>query len=260
MNIFDNAATTIATHVASVLLAGIITWLYGWLILKTRFNARVRQATQHLRIAEALQKERQYSKAKDELIKTIELLRDEHRSLLLSQAYVRLGDVSLSLKEYDRAIEFFILSKEVARNVRHATSEDVILLRMGKAYFYAGQTEDAVRCLEDARRIEERVVDHPLLGETYSRLGEVEARQRHSEIAISYYSRALDYHEKIGDRRSVAASRVCLGDLNLGIAEVDQALGQLSAAREEYNELGDFPLVAMLDNKIVQIKQGVKPA
>jgi tetratricopeptide (TPR) repeat protein len=98
-----------------------------------------------------------------------------------------------------------------------------------------------------------------LLGETYSRLGEIEATLRHSEIAIGHYSRALGCHEKIGDRRTIAATRVCLGDLSLKTANRDQALRQFSAALEEYKELGDFPLVAMLEDKISSIDQVSQP-
>jgi tetratricopeptide (TPR) repeat protein len=114
--------------------------------------------------------------------------------------------------------------------------------------------------LEDAKRIEEGISNHPLLGETYRRLGEVEARRRHPEIAIGHCSQALNCHEKIGDRRTVAATRVCLGELNLQIADKDQALSQFSTAQEEYKELGDFPLVAMLEDRIGLIRQGVQSA
>jgi hypothetical protein len=91
---------------------------------------------------------------------------------------------------------------------------------------------------------------------TASRLGELEAMRRHPEIAISYYSRALNYHENLGDKRTVASTRVCLGDLSMKLT--DDALSQFSAAREEYNELGDFPLVAMLDDRIAKVKHGTR--
>jgi tetratricopeptide (TPR) repeat protein len=248
----------IAASVFSTLLATGIISFFSWLILKTRFNKKFRQAIQHLRLAEALQKERQYSQAKDELVKTLALLGDEQRSLLLSQAHMRLGDISMSLREWDQAIHHFILCREINKNVRHGTAEDVILLKLGKAYCAGGKVEDAFRCFEDARRIEESISNHPLLGETYGRLGEVEIRRRHPEIAIGHYGRALNCHEKIGDRRTVAATRVCLGDLNLKIANMDEALSQFCAAREEYNELGDFPLVTMLDDRILQVRQGAQ--
>ena len=250
------SGTKILVSVASTLLATGILSLFSWLILRTRYNQKFRQAVQHLRMAEALQKERQYSPAKDMLIKTIALLSDEQRSLLLSQAHMRLGDISMLLKDWDQAVQNFVLCKEVGRNVRHGTAEDIILLRLGRAYFAAGKLEDAFRCFDDCRRIEEKMMsNYPLLGETYNRLGEVEARRRHSEIAIGYYSQALNCHEMIGDKRSVAATHVCLGDLNSKVANLDEALRYFSSARDEYNELGDFPLVGMLEDKIIKLKQ-----
>src|SRR6266571_666888 len=237
---FGDAGPRILMSVASMLLGTGILSLFSWLILKTRFNKKFRQAMLHLRMAEALQKERQYSNAKDELVKTVAPLSDEQRSILLSQAYMRLGDISMLLREWDQAVQNFIFCREASKHVRHGTSEDVILVKLGRAYFGAGKLDDAFRCFEDACRIEERTPHHPLLGETYSRLGEVEARRRHSEVAINYYSRALNCHEKLGDKRSVAATRVWLGDLNLKVANLDESLEHFSMARDEYNALGDF--------------------
>jgi tetratricopeptide (TPR) repeat protein len=226
----------IAVNVVGTLLATSIISLFGWLILKTRFNKNFRQALHHLRLAEALQNEHQYPQAKDELVKTISLLNDEQKTLLLSQAYLRLGDISMYLKEWDQAIQHFIICREIAKNLRHGTPQDIILVKLGKAYYAAGKAEDAFRCFEEARRLEEATANHPLLGETYSRLGELETARRHPEIAIGHYSRALNCHEKLGDKRTIAATRVCLGDLSLQLANKDQALGQFSAARDEYNE------------------------
>jgi tetratricopeptide (TPR) repeat protein len=248
----------IAVTVASTLLATGIISLFGWLILNTRFNKNFRLAHHHLQLAEALQKERQYSQAKDELFKTVSLLSDDQRSLLLSQAYLRLGDISMNLKEWEQAVQHFIIYREIAKHIRHGTPQDVILLRLGKAYYAAGKTEDALRCYEEARKLEEASTNHPLLGETYRRLGELEAARRHPEIAISYYSRALNCHEKLGDKRTVAATRICLGDLSLKLSDKDEALSQYSAAREECSELGDFPLVAMLDDRIAKVKPGAR--
>src|SRR5262249_14275779 len=108
------SGVNIAVSVASTLLATSVMSLFGWLVLKTRFNKKFRQAHHHLQLAEALQKERQYSQAKDELFKTVSLLSDEQRSLPLSQAYLRLGDISMYLKEWDQAVQHFIFYREIA--------------------------------------------------------------------------------------------------------------------------------------------------
>jgi len=246
---------TIVVHVVSTLLATATISVFTWVVLQTRFNKNFRQAGQHLRIAEALQKEHQYAQAKEECFKTISLLNDEKRSVLLCQAHLRFGDISMSLKEWDEAVRHFIICKEIAKNVRHGTSEDVILLKLGRAYYAAGKPEDALRCLDDARRIEEAISNHPLLGETYRRLGEIETSLQHSEIAIGHYSRAVNCLEKIGDRWTLAATRVCLGVLNSKLSHNDQALNQFSTAREMYNELGHFPSVAMCDDRIARLKE-----
>jgi tetratricopeptide (TPR) repeat protein len=231
----------IFVSVASTLLATAILSLLSWLILKTRFNKKLRQALQHLRIAEALQKEGQYMQAKDELQKTLVLLSEEERSLLLSQAYMRLGDISMLLKDWGAAIQNFILCREIAKHVRHGPSEDVILLRLGRGYLGGGNLEEAFRCFEEARKIEEKDFNHPLLGETYSRLGEVEAKRKHSEIAINYYLQALNFHTKIGDKRSVAAAHFCLGDLNIEIASPHEAEAHLVRAKDRTANSATFP-------------------
>jgi len=68
IDLSENAIKILASVISTLLATGIIS-VFSWLILKTRFNKKFRQAVQHLRLGEAFQKERQYAQAKDEFTK-----------------------------------------------------------------------------------------------------------------------------------------------------------------------------------------------
>jgi tetratricopeptide (TPR) repeat protein len=238
--------------IAPLLVAGIIA-LLSWLFLRTRWSKSYRQATFHLRRGEALQEEKRFEEAREEIEKSIRILEDEPRYKLLSEAHLRLGDIDLNLKSWESAIRNYVLCRESAARVKEGISPDALYLRLGKAYRNAGRLDDAFQCIDDARRIQERVEDHPLLAETYARLGEIESSRGHVEVGIEHYLRSLRYQERIRDRRTQAATRISIADLYVKKRNPGEALNHYREAVSLYREVGDLAIARRLESEMAEI-------
>lgn len=245
----------ILVAVSSTLLATIIIALFSWLLLRTRWSKSYRKATFHIKRGEALQKAKQFVDAREEIEKAVRILEDEQRYKELSEAYLRLGDIDINLKKWENALRNYILCRDSAEQaIKGIISPDVIYLRLGKGYSRIGKLDDAFRFIDEARKIQEKVENHPLLAETYSKLGEIENRRYHYEVAMEYHLRALTYQERIHDLRSQAATHASLAELHMKEKNGNEALTHYSTASELYMEVGDLAIVELLKAKMDEIK------
>jgi tetratricopeptide (TPR) repeat protein len=100
--------------------------------------------------------------------------------------------------------------------------------------------------------MQERVNQNPLLGETYARLAECEVLRERFDAAREHYLRAIHIHERVGDRRSEAASRVGLADVYMRCNK-RAAREQYANAARLYAEVGDRSVAGILENKAATI-------
>jgi tetratricopeptide (TPR) repeat protein len=250
LNLLSKAWEAVAAHLAAELLAlGIVAGL-GWLISQTPFSRRYKEAELHLKRAKALQEAERFEQAQAEIGRAIKILEDPRRSRILAEAYLRSGDIDMNLKQWKSAIQQYTLAKEEATAAKKASLLDVIYLRLGSACKMSGDLNQAYACIDQARILQERTQENPVLGETYALLGEIDRRRELLDTAISFYLRALPYQERIRDRRSQASTHVALGDLYDRKQMNKEFKEQYQAARELYDEIGDTSIAQMLAQKI----------
>jgi tetratricopeptide (TPR) repeat protein len=239
----------LAPHVlATMLIIGLIS-TFEWLIRRTKYGPGYREAEAHLKRAKALQEADRFVEARQEIDRSIVLLEDRRRSRLLAEAYLRLGDIDVNLKQWESAIHHYTLAKEESITAKKTSMLDMIYLRLGVACKMGGDLNQACAWIDQARMLQERTQDNPLLGETYEKLGEIDARRGLFDTAINYYLRSLAYQERIRDRRSQAGIHASLGDLYARKQMAKEARDHYQAARELYEQVGDATVAALLVQK-----------
>ncbi|MHA2010646.1 MAG: tetratricopeptide repeat protein [Promethearchaeota archaeon] len=227
--------------------------LFSWLFKRSKWGPGYKSAAFHLRRGEDLQERELYKEAREEIVKSVQILESEHRHKLLSEAYLRLGDIACKEENWEDAIHNYICCETSAKMVKNRISEDVIKLKLGNAYRGAGKLDDAFRCIDEARGIQEKTEDHPLLGGTYSKLAEIERSRGYDRAATDYLLKALTRQERIKDRKSQAGTRASLGALHAKKNNRDEALNHYRIARDLYREVGDTAIVDYLDSEIKKI-------
>ena len=241
--------------VVSTLLGAGFLGLFAWLTFRTGLNKEYREARERLKRGEALQKDKQYDLAREELQKSVEILSDRTRSMLLTEAYLRLGDIELESANFDAAVRYFILCRQTSAEIKHGIADDALLLKLGRAYTGAKKYDDAFRCFDAIQQMEGKMQDSPIAAATYSRLGEVESLRNRPDTAIDYYLRALNYQEQIADRRTQASTRLSLADLNFQVKHYQEAKNHYTEAKRLYEEFGDLPIVNLIQDKLPRADQ-----
>ena len=240
--IYDNIEIFVGT---------LITAAVGYYITRRKAH---HHAKDQIKKGEALKDAKQLERARMEIEKAVTILEEENEPKLSSQAYLLLGDIDLSLNNWDSAIQNYTLCREYAKKIKSGISFDIINLRLGKAYMGAGRLDDAFRSIDEARQRQEKVEDNPLLAETYTKLGEIECDRAHVEIAIEHYLRSLNLQERIRDSRSQAATHSCLANLHMKKKNTNEALNHYRAAIELYKEVGNPHVAELLEKEMEEIK------
>jgi tetratricopeptide (TPR) repeat protein len=237
--------------VASFFTAALV-GVAGWIGMRTGFGRAHRSAQRHLRQGQVLQSAGDFARARGEFEESINLLREHPTPALLAEAYLRLGDTDLATDNWEGAVENFKLYREL-KSKRTKVPEDLICLRLGRAHLGMGSLDEAFRFLDEARRMQERVSQNPLLGETYVRLAETEARRKRPDAAREHYLRAINVQERLRDRRAEAGSRVGLAEMYTSTGDHESARGQYSTAARLYRAAGDAGTAGLIEAKAAGI-------
>jgi tetratricopeptide (TPR) repeat protein len=215
--------------VASFLTAALVA-VAGWIAVRSGFGRAHRNAQRHLRQGRVLQTAGDFARAREEFETSINLLREHPTPALLAEAYLRLGDTDLATDNWEGAVENFKLYRELASK-RAKVPEDLVCLRIGRAHLGMGDVDEAFRFLDEARRIQERVSQNPLLGETYVRLAETRIAPQTSGCRARAYLRAINVQERLRDRRAEAGSRVGLAEMYASTGDFSRHAGSTRRPR-----------------------------
>ena len=248
---FDGLREIILGVVASFVTAALVA-VAGWIIVRTGFGGAHRNAQRHLRQGRVLQTAGDFARARSEFETSINLLREHPTPALLAEAYLRLGDTDLATDNWQGAVEHFKLYRELTSK-KAKVPEDLVCLRIGRAHLGLGNVDEAFRFLDEARRIQERVSQNPLLGETYVRLAETETRRKRPDAAREHYLRAINVQERLRDRRAEAGSRVGLAEMYVLTGDHESARGQYSSAARLYRAAGDAGTAGLIEAKAAAI-------
>jgi tetratricopeptide (TPR) repeat protein len=231
------SSLTVSHFLADVLI-GVLGVPGAWLLAQTRFSPSVRRAKLHLRRGNALGDAERYTDAQQELDIGIKAVNEPGRSSVLADLYLSRGDIDSKLKQWESAIHFYTLAKEEAIAAKRTDMIDAIYLRLGSACKMCGDLNQAFTWTDQARMLEERTEENPVLGETYARLGEIEMRRNLLDPAISYFLRALPYQERLRDLRAQAFTHSSLGGLYKRKQMDKERRDHYLAAKDLYDEAG----------------------
>ena len=248
---FDGFREIVLGVVASFFTAALVA-VASWIAVRTGFGRAHRNAQRHLRQGRVLQTAGDFARAREEFETSISLLREHPTPALLAEAYLRLGDTDLATDNWKGAVEHFKLYRELASK-KAKVPEDLVCLRIGRAHLGLGNVDEAFRFLDEARRIQERVSQNPLLGETYVRLAETESRRKRPDAAREHYLRAINVQERLRDRRAEAGSRVGLAEMYASTGDHESAHAQYSTAARLYRAAGDAGTARLIEAKAAGI-------
>jgi tetratricopeptide (TPR) repeat protein len=135
-----------------------------------------------------------------------------------SRAWVHmgLGNVSIRLGEYEKAIEFYEKALDIYHMIGDARGEGNALGNMGNASIRLGERDKSFGFYEQALGIYHRIGDASGEGKVLGNMGDTCADLGECAKAISFYEKQLEIHRRIG---YVLGEGNALG--NMGLAYLD---------------------------------------
>ncbi|MGZ4954032.1 MAG: tetratricopeptide repeat protein [Methylobacter sp.] len=153
--------------------------------------------------------------------------------------YANLGWLYDRNGDYQNADTYFDKGLILARKTGYLYGISVLQTNKGAALLHRGLYDEAERCLNESREIEDGSRDIERMGVTQENLGILESKRGNFLLAIKYFENGLDCAQK-GVRERICATKTFLGDIyqNLATMEKDPQTKQdyISHAEECFQE------------------------
>ncbi|MGK7878463.1 MAG: tetratricopeptide repeat protein [Xenococcaceae cyanobacterium] len=159
----------------------------------------------------------------------------------------KVEDIKQAIAAYENAIEVI---KETEDNEFLANC----LYRLGKALFEGGAYTEAIEKLQLCQQIYQQQKNIASLASTLFELARLYHLTGRLEQARLYFKDALRLFRRLQDEEKIAAATTALGNLEIQIGKIPQALTHLRTAQEYYQEKDNLERLEEI-NHLLQILQ-----
>lgn len=156
----------------------------------------------------------------------------------LANAELGFGALMIKKGEQVKAIEHYIKSLKVTKEIENIHLEGTILMNIGFIKQNLNELDEANKYLTNAANLFEKNNMHYRSGQAYINLAVLEYSKKNLGLSIDYNKKALTIFDRIDDNYNTA---ICLG--NLGFA---------------YKKDGDYNKAIEYYNKSLVLKKGIK--
>lgn len=166
---------------------------------------------------------------------------------------MKMGDLAYGQKRYDDAIEHYMASADLSRELGQLDRMADALTNVSGTYQQLGNYEKAIRMAEQVLEIQSGLGNKADMSKTYSNIGTSHYYTGKYNLAIQEYGKSLQLRTELGDSAAMA-------DMLLNIGSVQNASGSFELAMDNYlrslairEVLGDLSGMASALNNIGSI-------
>lgn len=153
----------------------------------------------------------------------------------------RLGELELSLENYDEASEALMASTELVKDfVDGQNTYGDALIKLSKVETARGRTDEALRIVRQAQEVLMAIDNHDLLGDAYDHEAYVYLMQNKEDEALKAYQRAADLFEQDSNSLKEASTLRAIARIEMKNKNYDVAHDLLERCRNLYRENGDL--------------------
>ncbi|MHA1412059.1 MAG: tetratricopeptide repeat protein [Promethearchaeota archaeon] len=204
------------------------------------------------RVLKILKSNENYFKKTNDIIGLI------HTRIKFGKYYYELGE-----DEFDRSFQFFNEALKLIEKIESTLSDKDITRFTWECYLYLGNIylswnddENAelflTKSLEEIKKID--LKNNLKNGQVYESLAELHALKGEDDLAIEFYKKAMEIHEKFGEKLKIAELLNKMGDIyNKFTNDLEKAINSYENALRIYEELDYFKEIAIMLEKIANI-------
>jgi tetratricopeptide (TPR) repeat protein len=149
-----------------------------------------------------------------------------------------LGNINISLKQYDKAIEVFKQSNAIEQSMNSAIGQAINHANIGEAFELSGRIDSARQHYLYSLQFNEKAGSVLGIALCYNNLGTVYQKEHQLEQAISYYEKAIPLMRTIGDKYHLIISLQSMARARIENNQLKAASVFLNEANQLALEIG----------------------
>ncbi|KAL9981566.1 hypothetical protein ACROYT_G010284 [Oculina patagonica] len=180
-----------------------------------------------------------FRKAIDYYVLCLKIAKEKGDKAGEAKAYGNLGNAFLSLGDFRKAIDYFELHLKIAKEIRDKAGKGDAYGNLGKAFLYLGDFRKAIDYYKLLLKIAKQVGDKAGEGKTYSNLGNAFLGLGDFRKAIDYYELCLKIAKEVGDKAAEASANGNLGNAFLSLGDFRKAIDYYELHLKIAKEVGN---------------------
>ena len=118
--------------------------------------------------------------------------REQQNNLKIAGIYLNIGSIFIRMEEPDKALEYFLLARDVAEGVEDPMLQITILSNIGIVYKQREQYDDALEIYEEGLRLSEEAGIPLRMAQNLLNIGNIKVDVGQPELAVEDYERVLE--------------------------------------------------------------------
>ena len=155
--------------------------------------------------------------------------------------YSRLGELELSLDNFDRAEEVLSAAAELVKDKDYAQNTcGEILIKLSRVYSDRGDTAKALTVIKKAQEVLAAIDNHDLLGDAYDQEAYIFMVRNQEDEALKAYRKAAELFRRDGIGLKEASTLRAIARIEMKKKNYEEAHDVLEKCRTLYRENGDL--------------------
>jgi signal transduction histidine kinase len=161
----------------------------------------------------------QYNKAVNFFLRSLEIAQNIGDKMEMSRAYNNLGIVQRRLGNLDMAIEYYSQSLNLSKELNDLRGLGYAYNNIGTVLMQKGDISKALHFFENSLEIRQKLGDKKGVSHVSNNIGNLYRKQRNYPKAFLFFNKSLSIEHELNDRNGIAMVNNSLAGLNIAIAD-----------------------------------------
>lgn len=171
----------------------------------------------------------------------------------MANAYHLLGMLSCNQSNYDKALEYYLASLKIDKEIGNKPGLSISYNNIGLVYWNQGNYEKALKYYLISLNLDEELGDQKGMASSYNNVGLIYWGQSNFDKALEYFQRAISLHSILNDKKGMAGGYSNIGGVNYYKGHPDLAIQYFKKSYDMYESIHYLPGCATAATNISEI-------
>lgn len=157
----------------------------------------------------------------------------EGNKFCLIDTYNQIGILFFEQENYAKAIEYYLMSLKVSKELKDIETTIIVLNNIGEAHLKQKKYTDALHYLEEAIAYNKDFADKSNLCYTYPYIGKIYLEKGKDKLALDYLQKGLKFSTQFEDTHQIGVSHQYKGEFYLKKKQYNKAVTEFEKANQQ---------------------------